>query len=136
MVEFMNEHYAHSNLMYAKVYGQLWQATEARMVGLDKAGMELDVTVPTEHSASASRLRIVCKMKARRNRPWLRCLSTHATYWRNRRAKTARASGVGESPTGEKRFICTLPRCEPIFPQPSEVCSDRARRSRACRTRG
>lgn len=45
MVEFMNEHYAHSNLMYAKVYGQLWQATEARMVGLDKAGMELDVTV-------------------------------------------------------------------------------------------
>jgi len=35
MVEFMNEHYAHSNLMYAKVYGQLWQATEARMVALE-----------------------------------------------------------------------------------------------------
>jgi len=46
MVEFMNEHYAHSNLMYAQVYGQLWQATEARMVALDKEGMELDVTVP------------------------------------------------------------------------------------------
>ena len=46
MVEFMNEHYTHSNLMYAKVYGQLWQATEARMVALDKEGMELDVTVP------------------------------------------------------------------------------------------
>ena len=46
MVEFMNEHYVHSNLMYAKVYGQLWQATEARMVALDKEGMELDVTVP------------------------------------------------------------------------------------------
>src|SRR5512145_1047 len=46
MVEFMNEHYAHSNLRYAKVYGQLWQATEARMVALDKEGMELDVTVP------------------------------------------------------------------------------------------
>ena len=46
MVEFMNEHYAHSNLMYAKVYGQLWQAIEARMVALDKAGMELDVTIP------------------------------------------------------------------------------------------
>ena len=46
MVEFMNEHYAHSNLMYAKVYGQLWQATEARMVALDKEGMELDVIVP------------------------------------------------------------------------------------------
>lgn len=46
MVEFMNEHYPHSNLMYAQVYGQLSQATEACMVGLDKAGMELDVTVP------------------------------------------------------------------------------------------
>jgi putative heme iron utilization protein len=46
MVEFMNEHYAHSNLMYAKVYGQLLQATEARMMALDKEGMELDVTVP------------------------------------------------------------------------------------------
>jgi putative heme iron utilization protein len=46
MVEFMNEHYAHSNLMYAQVYGQLLQATEARMVALDKEGMELDVTVP------------------------------------------------------------------------------------------
>ena len=45
MVEFMNEHYAHSNLMYAKVYGQLWQATEARMVVLDKEGRELDVTL-------------------------------------------------------------------------------------------
>jgi putative heme iron utilization protein len=45
MVDFMNEHYAHSNLMYARVYGQLWQATEARMVALDKEGMELDVTV-------------------------------------------------------------------------------------------
>ena len=46
-----NEHYAHSNLMYAKVYGRLWQATEARMVALDKEGMELDVTVPdgTQH---------------------------------------------------------------------------------------
>ena len=46
MVEFMNAHYAHSNLMYAKVYGQLWQATEARMMALDKEGMELDVIVP------------------------------------------------------------------------------------------
>ena len=32
--------------MYAKVYGHLWQVTEARMVALDKAGRELDVTVP------------------------------------------------------------------------------------------
>jgi putative heme iron utilization protein len=54
MVDFMNEHYAHSNLMYARVYGQLWQATEARMVALDKEGMELDVTVP----AGTQRVRI------------------------------------------------------------------------------
>ena len=46
MVEFMNEHYAHSNLMYAKVYGQLWQATEASMATLDREGMELDVIIP------------------------------------------------------------------------------------------
>ena len=46
MIEHMNESYAYSNLMYAKVYGQLWQATEARMVALDKEGMELEVTVP------------------------------------------------------------------------------------------
>jgi putative heme iron utilization protein len=54
MVDFMNAHYAHSNLMYAKVYGQLWQATEARMVALDKEGMELDVIVPD----GAQRIRI------------------------------------------------------------------------------
>jgi putative heme iron utilization protein len=54
MVEFMNEHYAHSNLMYAQVYGQLWQATEARMVALDKEGMELDVTI----SDGTKRIRI------------------------------------------------------------------------------
>ena len=46
MIEHMNEWYAHSNLMYAKAYGQLWQATEARMMALDKEGMELDVTIP------------------------------------------------------------------------------------------
>ena len=46
MIEHMNESHAYSNLIYAKVYGQLWQATEARMVALDKAGMELEVTVP------------------------------------------------------------------------------------------
>ena len=36
MVEFMNEHYAHSNLMYAKVYGQLSQAMEARMARMQE----------------------------------------------------------------------------------------------------
>jgi putative heme iron utilization protein len=46
LVEHMNEFYADANLRYAKAYGNLWQATEARMVVLDKAGMELDVTLP------------------------------------------------------------------------------------------
>ena len=46
MVDFMNENYAHSNLIYAQVYGQLWEALAARMVGLDRVGMELDVTLP------------------------------------------------------------------------------------------
>jgi len=46
MVEFMNDNYAHSNLMYAQVYGNLSQAVAARMVRLDRDGMELEVTVP------------------------------------------------------------------------------------------
>lgn len=51
MVDFMNENYAHSNLMYAQVYGQLWDAVAARMTTLDRSGMELDVTLPsgTQH---------------------------------------------------------------------------------------
>ena len=47
MIEHMNTDHADSNLMYVKVYGQLPQATAARMVQLDKAGMELEVTLPT-----------------------------------------------------------------------------------------
>ena len=54
LVEHMNEFYADANLRYAKAYGQLLQATEARMVALDKAGMELEVTVPE----GARRIRI------------------------------------------------------------------------------
>jgi putative heme iron utilization protein len=46
MVDHMNEWYADANLRYAQAYGQLWQATAARMVALDKAGMELEVTLP------------------------------------------------------------------------------------------
>jgi putative heme iron utilization protein len=54
MVDFMNENYAHSNLMYAQVYGQLGEALAARMVGLDRTGMDLDVTLP----GGAQRIRI------------------------------------------------------------------------------
>ena len=46
MMDHMNADHADSNLMYAKVYGSLWRATAARMVALDKMGMDLEVTVP------------------------------------------------------------------------------------------
>jgi putative heme iron utilization protein len=45
MVEHMNADHADSNLMYVKVYGHLWRVTAARMVTLDKEGMDLEVTV-------------------------------------------------------------------------------------------
>ena len=32
--------------MYVQVYGHLWSATAARMLTLDKEGMDLEVTVP------------------------------------------------------------------------------------------
>jgi len=46
MMDHMNADHADSNLMYVKVYGNLWSATAARMVTLDKEGMDLEVTVP------------------------------------------------------------------------------------------
>jgi len=46
MMDHMNADHADSNLMYVKVYGHLWSATAARMVTLDKEGMDLEVTVP------------------------------------------------------------------------------------------
>ena len=54
MMDHMNADHADSNLMYVKVYGGLWSATAARMVALDKAGMDLEVTVPE----GSQRLRI------------------------------------------------------------------------------
>jgi putative heme iron utilization protein len=46
MMDHMNADHADSNLMYVKVYGNLWSATAARMVMLDKEGMDLEVAVP------------------------------------------------------------------------------------------
>jgi putative heme iron utilization protein len=54
MIDHMNADHADSNLMYVKVYGDLWSATAARMLTLDKDGMELEVTVPD----GAQRIRI------------------------------------------------------------------------------
>ena len=46
MIDHMNADHADSNLMYVQVYGHCWGATAARMVTLDKDGMNLDVTIP------------------------------------------------------------------------------------------
>jgi len=46
MLDHMNADHADSNLMYVKVYGNLWGATEARMVALDREAMDLEVTAP------------------------------------------------------------------------------------------
>ncbi len=54
MMDHMNADHADSNLMYVKVYGNLWSATAARMVTLDKEGMDLEITV----SGGTQRIRI------------------------------------------------------------------------------
>jgi len=46
MIDHMNADHADSNLMYVNVYGNLWSSTAARLVTLDKDGMDLEVTVP------------------------------------------------------------------------------------------
>jgi putative heme iron utilization protein len=46
MIDHMNADHADANLMYVKVYGNLWEATAARLLRLDKTGMELEVTSP------------------------------------------------------------------------------------------
>ena len=55
MLDHMNADHADANLLYVKVYGNLWGATAARMVTLDKDGMDLEVTVPD----GTQRLRIL-----------------------------------------------------------------------------
>jgi putative heme iron utilization protein len=46
MIAHMNAEHADANLLYVQVYGHLGQATAARLLALDKDGMELDVTLP------------------------------------------------------------------------------------------
>lgn len=76
MMDHMNADHADSNLMYVKVYGNLWRATAARMVTLDKEGMDLEVTVPD----GSQRLRIPfdhgSKTKPMRSAPWWPCRGT------------------------------------------------------------
>lgn len=46
MVRHMNEQYGASLLMYVKVYGDVWEATDANMMKIDREGMELEAVVP------------------------------------------------------------------------------------------
>ncbi len=41
MIDHMNADHADANLMYVKAYGHMWEATAARLLRLDKTGMEL-----------------------------------------------------------------------------------------------
>ncbi len=46
IVEHMNSDHAEANLLYAQVQGGLEDATEAKMVGVDRYGFTLRVTIP------------------------------------------------------------------------------------------
>lgn len=47
MIAHMNADHADANLLYVQVYGQMPHATAARLVTLDKDGMDLEVTLPS-----------------------------------------------------------------------------------------
>lgn len=55
MIEYMNQTHPASVYWYAKVYGNLWDAEEACMVAIDRAGMDLEVETPD----GAQRIRIL-----------------------------------------------------------------------------
>jgi putative heme iron utilization protein len=46
MIAHMNAEHTDANLLYVQIYGHLGQATAARILALDKDGMELDVALP------------------------------------------------------------------------------------------
>jgi putative heme iron utilization protein len=43
MVDYMNQNHSASIYWYARTYGNLWDAENASMLGIDKEGMELRV---------------------------------------------------------------------------------------------
>src|SRR5688572_6986345 len=54
MVDYMNQNHSASIYWYARTYGNLWDAENASMLGIDKEGMELRV----EMSDGARQIRI------------------------------------------------------------------------------
>lgn len=45
MVDYMNQNHGASIYWYARTYGDLWDAADASMLGIDKEGMDLNVTM-------------------------------------------------------------------------------------------
>jgi putative heme iron utilization protein len=46
MVDYMNQNHPASIYWYARTYGDLWEAENASMLGIDKEGMDLSVEMP------------------------------------------------------------------------------------------
>ena len=80
-----------SNLMHAKAYGQLWQAT----VALDKDGMDLEVTVPDGLQRLSIPFDLRLHDEGDAHRPWWRCPSKRVISWRNKPTTTGRLPGSG-----------------------------------------
>ena len=76
MMDHMNADHADSNLMYVKVYGNLWSATAARMVTLDKTVWTSKSPSQTGPNAHASRLITVSKTRPMPSAPWWPCRGT------------------------------------------------------------
>lgn len=46
MVEYMNQNHPASVYWYARTYGNLWEAEDASLLGIDREGMDLKVDMP------------------------------------------------------------------------------------------
>jgi len=102
MIEHMNAEHADANLLYAQVYGQMWQATGARMLVLDHDGMELEVTLP----GGRTHLRLPFDHRLHDTKDAERTLVAMARYAQGIHRHTTPSSvcedahGSGETPSG------------------------------------
>lgn len=94
MIEHMNADHADANLMYVKVYGQLWHAIAARLVTLDKAGMDLEVTLPD----GSKRLRITFEHRLHDEADAQRTLVAMARHAQEMMTRQARQDAATPSP--------------------------------------
>jgi putative heme iron utilization protein len=102
MIEHMNAEHADANLLYAQVYGQMGQATGARILVLDHDGMELEVTLPE----GRIHLRLPFDHRLHDAKDAERTLVAMARYAQEIRRHTTPSSacedahGSGETPSG------------------------------------